>query len=243
MGTKFIDDPGDANHPPRTHFISLGMVAEDGREFYAEGNDVDWSRASDWVLRNVKPRLLGAGLPRTAIRDSVLAFVGDDKPEFWGYYSAYGWVVFCGLFGRMVDLPEGWPDLCLDIKQLAISLGNPPLPKQTGIGHHALADAHWNREAGLFLERLPSKMPMLGSPDRPSVMLQGVSYDHRVIYYGQTYWANVNIPGTYHSFGETDGHRLLNYCRRCSDPGTEGCLGERVMATQRLYLEAEHFVS
>ncbi len=39
------------------------------------------------------------------------------KCEFYGYYSDYDWVVFCWLFGRMIDLPKGFPMYCIDLKQ------------------------------------------------------------------------------------------------------------------------------
>ena len=39
------------------------------------------------------------------------------KPEFYGYYSDYDWVCFCWLFGRMIDLPSGFPMYCIDLKQ------------------------------------------------------------------------------------------------------------------------------
>lgn len=37
--------------------------------------------------------------------------------EFYGYYSDYDWVVFCWLFGRMIDLPKSFPMYCIDLKQ------------------------------------------------------------------------------------------------------------------------------
>lgn len=39
------------------------------------------------------------------------------KPQFYGYYSAYDHVVFCWLFGKMIDLPKGFPMYCNDLKQ------------------------------------------------------------------------------------------------------------------------------
>jgi len=39
------------------------------------------------------------------------------NPEFYGYYSDYDWVVFCWLFGKMIDLPKGFPKFCIDLKQ------------------------------------------------------------------------------------------------------------------------------
>ncbi len=50
---------------------------------------------------------------------------------FWGYFPAYDWVAFVGLFGGLEELPFHYPQLCLDIKQWAIELGDPELPRQT----------------------------------------------------------------------------------------------------------------
>jgi len=37
--------------------------------------------------------------------------------EFYGYYSDYDHVVFCWLFGKMIDLPKGFPMYTIDLKQ------------------------------------------------------------------------------------------------------------------------------
>ena len=35
---------------------------------------------------------------------------GEDKSvEFYGYYADYDWVASCWLFGKMIDLPKGFP--------------------------------------------------------------------------------------------------------------------------------------
>ena len=36
--------------------------------------------------------------------------------EFYTYYAAYDWVVFCWLFGKMIDLPKGFPMFSRDLK-------------------------------------------------------------------------------------------------------------------------------
>ena len=134
--------------------LSLGIVAEDGREFYAVNAEADRTLANDWVKQNVIPHLdSGPLLRHVDIGHAVLAFVdaGLSKPEFWGYYSDYDWVVFCQLFGAMVDLPKGWPMYCRDIKQLCVEMGDPALPKQGKGEHNALADARWNKQAYEFL--------------------------------------------------------------------------------------------
>lgn len=41
-----------------------------------------------------------------------------EKPQFYAYYADYDWVAFCWLFGKMMNLPKGFPKYCFDIKQL-----------------------------------------------------------------------------------------------------------------------------
>lgn len=75
---------------------------------------------------------------------------GNFKPEFYGYYADYDWVVFCWLFGRMLDLPKGFPMYCQDLKQMMDENGlskkwtekHCPKPQNE---HNALADAHWHK--------------------------------------------------------------------------------------------------
>lgn len=164
--TEFMEDG-------RTiELLSIGVVCEDGREFYAENLDADLSHANEWVQANVLPHLWhlqadkkqanewsrdgGAGgllLHKDIARD-LRRFVaeGERKPQWWAYYGDYDWVVLCQLYGRMIDLPDGWPMFAMDVKQEAVKLGDPRLPKQTSTEHHALADARWTREAWQFCE-------------------------------------------------------------------------------------------
>lgn len=166
--TEFIEDGSTID------LLSIGVVCEDGREFYAESQNAPLDRASDWVVENVLPHLWhlqadkregnlwsrdgGAGgfLPRHDIARELRRWVaeGEGTPEFWAYYGDYDWVVLCQLFGRMIDLPEGWPMFALDVKQYAVTLGDPKLPAQTSVEHHALADAQWTHEAWAFLKSI-----------------------------------------------------------------------------------------
>ena len=153
LDTEFIERPCTID------LVSIGIVAEDGREFYAENAWADLSRGDDWFKANVVPHLRGgsAQMGHEEIGPAVLDFVGDDSsPEFWAYYADYDWVVFCWLFGRMIDLPKHFPMFCRDLKQWAVDLGDPKLPEQDGTEHDALADARWNREAWEFLSRVRS---------------------------------------------------------------------------------------
>lgn len=152
IDTEFIESgPGVA-----IDLLSIGIVCEDGREFYAESVSANLAMASTWVQDNVLPHLTGEKQLLGPIGDSIKKFVGTDKPEFWGYYADYDWVVFCQIFGAMINLPKGWPMYCRDIKQLCDSLGNPVLPKQPNKAHHALNDARWNKTAYEFLAEAKS---------------------------------------------------------------------------------------
>jgi hypothetical protein len=147
IDTEFIERPFTID------LISIGIVSEDGREFYAESSEVDWSKASQWTLQTVRPQLDGKKMPREEIGYAVRRFIDeDDTPVFWGYFAAFDWVLFGWLFGSMHEQPFHFPALCLDIKQWAIELGDPELPPQIGASHHALADARWTRDAWAFLK-------------------------------------------------------------------------------------------
>jgi hypothetical protein len=154
LDTEFYEDGKTID------LISIGIVCEDGREFYAANSDAELHRVSPWVRDNVLPHLSTYGSPewktRAEIRDSVVAFIApvdeySPKTQVWGYYADYDWVVFCQLFGTMMDLPKYMPKYCMDLKQLAVERGDPRLPKQEKDEHHALMDARWNKRAHAFL--------------------------------------------------------------------------------------------
>lgn len=130
--------------------ISVGVVREDGSNYYAEFNDVDWSLANSWVIENVKP-IIGTVSDeppknKVTIAHEIREFVGE-KPEFWGYFADYDWVILCQLYGKMIDLPEGWPKYCLDLKQWMWHLGvdRSSMPPNNN-EHNALSDAIWNSQ-------------------------------------------------------------------------------------------------
>jgi hypothetical protein len=135
--------------------ISIGIVAEDGREYYAQNAEFfQYGKPTQWILKNVIPHLDNRWTERATIKAEILSFLNPEKygkPEMWGYYSAYDHVAFCQLFGTMMDLPEGYPMYTRDIKQWCVSLGDPRLPEQGKGEHHALADARWNKLAWQFL--------------------------------------------------------------------------------------------
>lgn len=155
IDTEFWEN--GANEPIR--LISIGIVAEDGRELYMENADFDWQKVprDHWLIENVFPKMEHGDGPRCGyslgeIAQRITAFVTAraSNPVFYGYFSSYDWVVFCQIFGRMVDLPKGFPMYPMDLKQMMKERGLDSDWKRrccpdTVDEHHALADARWNR--------------------------------------------------------------------------------------------------
>ena len=257
LDTEFIEGPQTkrafflpiGKSKPTIDLISIGIVCEDGREYYAISKDFNlkeaWNRFQRkeqtmfekqnafkgkkeyWIRDNVlksiytelekkeidnykgftdpyyeldlnftystlKRLIKKHGKSNEEIATDIIKFTslraeGFDgtlnpisvsrKPtpiEFYGYYADYDWVVFCWLFGLMIDLPEGFPMYCKDLKQESDRIYNlkkeeytkgggrnfinklsnhPNYPHQIN-EHNALDDAKWNKELYNFLNRL-----------------------------------------------------------------------------------------
>lgn len=236
--------------PNTIDLISIGIIAEDNREYYAISKDfnlkeawnrydleyriidsgrdkrnvkVHWIRENvlrpiynelhtqEWnhiqkairlgiyidtpehkfTLKNLKKLLIKYGKTNNEIKADILRFTLDPqdefynwhlgtsdeyfevilkdqqiKPEFYAYYADYDWVVFCWLFGKMIQLPKSFPMYCRDLKQifdeesylgevegeeLKLDLKNHlDYPKQEN-EHDALSDARWSKKLHEFL--------------------------------------------------------------------------------------------
>lgn len=130
--------------------VSIGVVAEDGREYYAVSTEFDPARAGEWVRANVLPKLPSPASPlwrsRQRIRDDLLEFftaTGDDI-ELWAWVGAYDHVVLCQLWGSMTALPRPMPRFTRELKQHWEAAGSPDLPPAPADAHDALSDARHN---------------------------------------------------------------------------------------------------
>ncbi len=210
IDTEFIEGFHKPLFGKRRHFIdliSIGIVCEDGREYYAISNEFNERDADNWVKENVistlplppekvsfydSPRLKSESLlwkDNRTIKKEILNFFGytimerhpktgqvvdmsaDENIQVYGYFADYDWVLFCSLFGRMIDLPYSFPMYCIDLKQIfdekQVSLNekskkdniewnlkdHEDYPKQTN-EHNALSDAEWNMRLYEFLQSL-----------------------------------------------------------------------------------------
>ncbi len=98
-----IENYGKSNKQIAEEIYSLinpdfGFYASIHNNFYSEEekSQEHWNKIHDLVLIDNVPYA---------------------QPKFYGYYCDYDWVVFCWLFGRMNDLPKGFPMYCVDLKQ------------------------------------------------------------------------------------------------------------------------------
>ncbi|MFT3715477.1 MAG: polyadenylate-specific 3'-exoribonuclease AS [Gordonia sp. (in: high G+C Gram-positive bacteria)] len=130
--------------------VSIGVVGEDGREFYAVSTEFDPGKAGPWVRNHVLDKLPSpadqAWRSRQRIRDDLYEFLtGAPGPvELWAWVGAYDHVVLCQLWGSMVDLPRELPRFTRELRQHWEAVGSPPLPATPKDAHSALADARHN---------------------------------------------------------------------------------------------------
>ena len=152
--TEFIEDG-------RTiQLVSLGVVAEDGREFYTISSEFDASAANAWVRENVLQQLPSRSIitheanlyiPNEEIAAKLREFIGEDKDiELWGYMCAFDHVILSQLFKGFDNWPQGWPYFSHDVAQLCDVVGRSELPNTNPHVHHALSDARWNKAAYEF---------------------------------------------------------------------------------------------
>jgi len=153
--------------------ISIGIVDEWQNKYYAVYNDFDieeaWSR--EWLVENVLKQIFDEynddglaftlenfklivesnGKSTEQVKQEIIEFVGTEPVSFHAYYADYDWVLFCQTFGGMMLLPDNYPMICLDLKQmmeercLDSEWKKQACPDPEG-EHNALVDAEWNRQ-------------------------------------------------------------------------------------------------
>lgn len=160
--------------------VSIGVVDENGREFYAVSTAFDPSRAIDWVRRNVLDKLPPPADPAwrapERLRSDLLEFLtsSGEQIELWAWMSAYDHVVLAQLWGDMRGLPRAIPRFTHELRQRWEDCGSPPLPPAPGDQHDALADARHNlarwqaMSAGAKSGGIGTPVGVLGSRVLPS---------------------------------------------------------------------------
>ncbi|MFI7191461.1 3'-5' exoribonuclease domain-containing protein [Nocardia nova] len=159
--TEFLEDG-------RTiELISIGIVCEDGREYYAVNAEMPIKRIRkhQWLMGNVVPSLpkpygdwnnhmpkrwlFDYRNPAVKDRKRIAAEVAEfllaaDEPQLWADWGAYDHVALCQLWGTMIDLPQGIPMFTHDIEQAIEAAPEFVKPEQAAGVHNALEDARHN---------------------------------------------------------------------------------------------------
>jgi hypothetical protein len=162
--TEFIEDGVTID------LVSIGVVDDTGREFYAVSTQFDDRKAIPWVRRNVLDKLPGpadrAWRSRERIRGDLLAFLTEpgEPIELWAWVAAYDHVALAQLWGPMPALPRCLPRFTRDLRQRWEDVGKPRLPQPPADAHDALADARHNLERWKVIEVERLKR---GFPARP----------------------------------------------------------------------------
>lgn len=138
-----------------TTLISIGLVAENGREFYAEFTDYDKSQIDGWLQENIIDKLIyksneenenwaytdGAHTGRLGDKNYIVqelekwldSFV--EPVEMWSDCLAYDWVLFCQLWGGALNVPKWIYYIPFDICTLFKIKGiNPDINREEFLG-------------------------------------------------------------------------------------------------------------
>ncbi len=107
----------------KTTLISIGLITETNKTFYAELNDYDTSQIDDWIRENVIKNLILTNFKEddySPYSDNVIvecSIMGlkqtlshwlhqFDTCEMWSDCLSYDWVLFNQIWGHAFDIPE-----------------------------------------------------------------------------------------------------------------------------------------
>lgn len=144
----------------KTTLISIGLVSDDGSEFYAEFTDFDPAQVTPWISDNVLANLhltkAFERIDRKTFVKGESAFVvthlrewlaDQGEVQIWSDCLAYDWVLFCELFGGALKIPKTIYyipfDLCtlLLAKEIDPDISREKFGEIQGAKHNALHDA------------------------------------------------------------------------------------------------------
>lgn len=163
--TKIFFDTEFTGLRKDTTLISIGLISDCGRVFYAEFSDYDQNQVDEWIAENVLKHLrFGIDYTSTPVLDleyhlmkSYHSIIADclrewlsqfEAVEMWSDCLAYDWVLFCDIFGGALNIPKNVYYIPFDLSTAFKMAGvNPDVSREeysgvTGISkHNALNDA------------------------------------------------------------------------------------------------------
>lgn len=130
MARIFFDTEFTGLHKD-TNLISIGLISEDNKSFYAEISDYDKTQVNDWIQENVinnlwiKKGYFSWDYPdfyHFAKKEEVALRLADyfkqfDSVELVSDVCHYDMVLLIDLFGTAFDLPNNVSPACHDINQ------------------------------------------------------------------------------------------------------------------------------
>ena len=179
--TKIFFDTEFSGLHQKTTLISIGLISECGKTFYAELTDYDKSQIDDWLQENVIDNLRltekDHGLKSDSLNGIDSKFIGSHTEvahalrfwlinfaeiEMWSDCLSYDWVLFNQLFGHAFNIPKNVYYIPFDICTLFHVKGIDPdvnreefsNMKEGSQKHNALWDAKVIRECFVKLQGL-----------------------------------------------------------------------------------------
>ena len=151
-----------------TTLLSIGIIAEDGRTFYAENANYSVMQVDKWIADNVIANFTGENSFENEpdLAKQIEKFLEPyDQVEVWSDCLAYDWVLFNELWGGAFGVPKKVYYIPFDLSTLLKVKGEDPDVNREefagidgmGIGgakHNALHDA---KVIKACYERLMSK--------------------------------------------------------------------------------------
>ncbi len=118
--TKCFFDTEFTGLHQKTTLISICLIAEGGRKFYAEFTDYDKNQVDEWLQKNVVDKLYLTDSDKgrrfedcrikgdtEMIRNELERWLSQfDLVEMWSDCLSYDWVLFCQLFGHAFKIPK-----------------------------------------------------------------------------------------------------------------------------------------
>jgi hypothetical protein len=120
--TKIFFDTEFTGLHQNTTLISIGLISECGKTFYAEFNDYDFKQVDDWLRDNVIKHLKYNGIFQKLettkgnisyksttenIKEKLTIWLEQfEAVEMWSDCLAYDWVLFNQIFGHAFNIPK-----------------------------------------------------------------------------------------------------------------------------------------
>lgn len=127
--TKLYWDMEFSGLHQNTTLISLGIVSDCGKTFYAELTDFKEDQCDKWIKENVianlylKPENNNASFENyrligntNDVKHALAAWLSQfESVEMWSDCLAYDWVLFCQIFGGAFSVPKNVYYIPMDI--------------------------------------------------------------------------------------------------------------------------------